>query len=411
MTEKAQQSTPLLLENYYMIVGADAKLANILHFLVERNAQKAMVFLPTCASVDYWGDLLPLVLPAKMREFQILSIHGKMKQKRKKVVDCFRKAGKSILLCTDVLARGIDIPEVDWVLQWDPPASASAFVHRVGRTARQGTHGSALILLLESEEAYVDFIERNQRVKLHRICGVSGGLTGNLTDGLTAGLTPDLTAGLTPQLTEGLTSDLTANTTTNLRKKIQKFLLKDRALVDKANRAFVSHVRAYSKHECSLLLRVKDLPLVEMAIGYGLLQLPKMPELRKCDTSAFPVIPDLDINAIPYKDKQRENVRIQKLAVYKETGKWPGMKHAPKKQNESWSKAKQNLQERKERKVKRKLLKEAKKAKDEPLKKRRRKGISEEDLQELAKDVALLKKLKKKKITSEQCDQEMGLSD
>lgn len=56
---------------------------------------------------------------------------------------------------------------MDWVLQWDPPASVSAFVHRVGRTARQGQQGSALILLLENEAAYVHFIETNQRVKLN----------------------------------------------------------------------------------------------------------------------------------------------------------------------------------------------------------------------------------------------------
>lgn len=51
-------------------------------------------------------------------------------------------------------------------MQWDPPSSASAFVHRVGRTARQGNKGSALIMLLENEESYVTFIERNQKVEL-----------------------------------------------------------------------------------------------------------------------------------------------------------------------------------------------------------------------------------------------------
>lgn len=59
--------------------------------------------------------------------------------------------------------------KVDWVLQWDPPSNASAFIHRVGRTARQGNEGSSLILLLNSEEAYVDFIERNQNVQLHSL--------------------------------------------------------------------------------------------------------------------------------------------------------------------------------------------------------------------------------------------------
>lgn len=108
------------------------------------------------------------------------------------------------------------------MLQWDPPASANAFVHRVGRTARQGTEGSAVILLLPTEEAYVHFIERNQRVKLNQ-------LPENTVDGRD----------------------------TELREKIRKLQLRDRALMDKANRAFVSHIRAYSKHECSLLLRVK----------------------------------------------------------------------------------------------------------------------------------------------------------
>lgn len=147
-----------------------------------------------------------------------------------------------------------------------------------------------------------------------------------------------------------------------------------------------------------------------MAAGYGLLQLPKMPEIRKIDTSDFPVIQDLDINAIPYKDKNREAIRQKKLEIYKESGSWPGHKLAPKKQTESWSKTKQNKNERKEKRAKRKLAKEARNAKNEPVKKKKKKGISEEDLAELAKDVALLKKLKKKKISDEQFDEEMGLT-
>lgn len=55
------------------------------------------------------------------------------------------------------------------MLQWDPPSNASSFVHRAGRTARQGSQGSSVVLLLESEEAYVDFIGRNQKVKLKAI--------------------------------------------------------------------------------------------------------------------------------------------------------------------------------------------------------------------------------------------------
>lgn len=375
VTEKASQSTPVLLENFYIVVQARNKLANLLSFCETRQPQKFLFFLPTCATVDYWADILPHILPSCLKNHSVMAVHGKMKQKRQRVIESFRNTEKAVLLCTDVLSRGIDFPEVDWVLQWDPPSNASAFVHRVGRTARQGNEGSALISLLPTEQAYIDFIERNQRVKLKPIEDEFGD--------------------------ENVIA---------IMNKIRNQLLKNRALMEKSNKAFVSHIRAYSKHECSLLFRVKDLPLAEMAVSYGLLQLPKMPELRHVDVSTFPTIDNLDLNAIPYKEKQREKMRLQKLRVFKTTGVWPGLKHGPKKQTESWSKVKLQKEEKKEKKAKRKLAKAAKKVKnEEPVKKRKRKGISQEDMDELAKDVALLKKLKKKKISNEDYDKTIGL--
>ena len=62
------------------------------------------------------------------------------------------------LLCTDVAARGLDIPDVEWILQMDPPQDPDSVVHRVGRTARMGRTGNALIFLLPHETAFVDFL-------------------------------------------------------------------------------------------------------------------------------------------------------------------------------------------------------------------------------------------------------------
>lgn len=90
--------------------------------------------------------------------------------------------------------------------------------------------------------------------------------------------------------------------------------------MEKGTRAFVSHIRAYSKHECSLLLKVKDLPLPAMASTYGLLQLPKMPELKGQDLSEFVPLTDLDITNISYKDKQKEKQRLIKLETFQQTG-------------------------------------------------------------------------------------------
>ena len=58
-----------------------------------------------------------------------------------------------ILICTDILSRGIDIDDVDWVVQYDPPKVASSFVHRCGRTARSGREGNAIIFYILHKES------------------------------------------------------------------------------------------------------------------------------------------------------------------------------------------------------------------------------------------------------------------
>ncbi len=70
------------------------------------------------------------------------------------------------LLCTDVAARGLDVPDVAWVVQVDPPQDPDVFVHRVGRTARMGRSGRALTFLLPHEAAYVEFL----RIRKVRCC-------------------------------------------------------------------------------------------------------------------------------------------------------------------------------------------------------------------------------------------------
>jgi ATP-dependent RNA helicase DDX55/SPB4 len=72
------------------------------------------------------------------------------------------------MVCTDILARGIDIEDVDWVIQFDPPRAANSFVHRCGRTARSGREGNALIFLFPNEECYVNFLHINQKVPLNK---------------------------------------------------------------------------------------------------------------------------------------------------------------------------------------------------------------------------------------------------
>lgn len=102
---------------------------------------------------------------------------------------------------------------------------------------------------------------------------------------------------------------------------------KDRSVFDKGQRAFVSHMRAYTKHECNLLLQFKELPLGHIATSYGLLRLPIMPEIKEEHREQFcGPKENIDFNSIPYKDKQKETSRLQKLEEYRKSGVWPSKK-------------------------------------------------------------------------------------
>ncbi|XP_034235584.1 ATP-dependent RNA helicase DDX55 [Thrips palmi] len=368
--------TPATLTNHYAIVEPQNKLAAIVGFILSEAAQnpddpgKYMIFMATCACVSYFSTILARVLT----NLPVLCIHGKMKDARYKVFDKFRAADKGVLICTDVMARGVDIPAVKWVLQCDVPKVASAFVHRCGRTARSGQSGSAIVFLMPNEDAYVDFILRNQNVPLIK--------------------------------REVSISD--PNNVLQTARNIQKL---DRAILENGQRAFVSFVQAYKKHECNILLRVKDLDLASLATGFGLLRLPKMPELKDVDTSGF-VQEDVDLNSIPFKNSEREASRQNKLTIYKETGKWPSknQQRSHKKQTEPWSIAKARKEERKEKRRLRKVKKAELKAQGIETKKRK-KGLTAEELEELKNDVALMKKLKKKKITEEEFDKNFGLDE
>jgi ATP-dependent RNA helicase DDX10/DBP4 len=66
------------------------------------------------------------------------------------------------LICTDIAARGVDFPAVDWVIQLDAPEDKNTYIHRVGRTARYKSKGNALLFLLPSERAFVDQLTQHK---------------------------------------------------------------------------------------------------------------------------------------------------------------------------------------------------------------------------------------------------------
>jgi ATP-dependent RNA helicase DDX55/SPB4 len=109
--------------------------------------------------VDYFQHILSALLP---NQFSLISLHGKHPSnvRQKNFSNYIKAITPTILLTTDVAARGLDMPQVDLVIQIDPPSDPTVFLHRCGRAGRAGRKGLSVITLQPGrEEDYIPFLE------------------------------------------------------------------------------------------------------------------------------------------------------------------------------------------------------------------------------------------------------------
>jgi ATP-dependent RNA helicase DDX55/SPB4 len=137
-----QHELPSQLSNFYSVIEQDEKLPHLISFLherIERN-ETVIVFFLTCASVEFHYEAVKKILGSELEE-RVFKLHGRMTPKvRKQSYKKFLKSssGGSVLLATDLVARGIDIDNIKWIVQFDCPQDPSFFLHRVGRNGRGG---------------------------------------------------------------------------------------------------------------------------------------------------------------------------------------------------------------------------------------------------------------------------------
>ena len=286
-TGAADSRIPASLSMHYVVCPASHHVPAIGKIFsgLKTTPNKTILFLSTCAAVDYIQHVLPCLLPSS---FSFVPLHGKqIPATRAKNFNRFSSAiTPTILLTTDVAARGLDIPQVDFVLQVDPPSDPKVFLHRCGRAGRAGRRGMSLLFLLPGqEEDYVRFLAvRKTPVSLLSEPAI------NVTN------------------TE-------ASAATD---KIREVVKKDRALHDKSQRGFVSWVRAYSQHQASSIFRIEDIDWADQGNAWGLLKLPKMPELKKWEGDNYLGV-QMDWASYAYKDKKREEARLEALRQREET--------------------------------------------------------------------------------------------
>ncbi|KAF6763747.1 DEAD-domain-containing protein [Ephemerocybe angulata] len=221
-----QTSTVSTLTQGYVVCSSDTRFRLLYTFLKKNMKKKVIVFFSSCNSVKYYAELLNYI------DVPVLDLHGKQKQqKRTNTFFEFINAETGILLCTDVAARGLDIPRVDWIVQFDPPDDPRDYIHRVGRTARAGKVGKSLLFLLESELGFLRYL-KEAKVPLNEY-------------------------------------SFPADRIANIQTQLEKLLQKNYFLHQSAKNGFRSYLQAYASYSLKKIFDVNKLDLVKVGKSFG----------------------------------------------------------------------------------------------------------------------------------------------
>ncbi|KAF9247068.1 DEAD-domain-containing protein [Melanogaster broomeanus] len=373
--------------------------AGLQNFYISLRASHFIVYFATCACVDYFYRLLP-------SKYKLFSLHGHLPPAaRTRALSAFSSTlsssiAPSILLATDVAARGLDIPHVEVVIQFDPPSDPKAFSHRCGRTARAGRSGRAYVFLAGRETEYVDFLAvRKIPIRRHPYIRVDGALA-------------------TEVLSEPESEDPVVNRA--LSDKVRPLRCIDTPQICSIGchlqgaKGFVSFVRAYSKHEASYIFRISDLDLIGVAKSFGLLRLPRMPELTDADKTGWSDA-QVDWDTYKYADKAQEAKRIQERPKKEASRDTAETRAAKRKRNTSWSEQVENKVQKEKRKLKKERKRQWLKAQTatagagEAKTQNPEEGDDEkDDWDELAREERVAKKVRKGTVTQTDFDAEFA---
>ncbi|XP_034940889.1 probable ATP-dependent RNA helicase pitchoune [Chelonus insularis] len=225
--DEKEKATVEGLEQGYVVCPSEKRFLLLFTFLKKNRNKKVMVFFSSCMSVKYHHELLNYI------DLPVMSIHGKQKQtKRTTTFFQFCNATSGILLCTDVAARGLDIPDVDWIVQYDPPDDPKEYIHRVGRTARgEGSSGHALLILRPEELGFLRYLKQ-ARVPVNEF-------------------------------------DFSWSKIADIQLQLEKLISKNYFLNMSAKEAFKGYVRAYDSHHLKQIFDIETLDLVQVGKSFG----------------------------------------------------------------------------------------------------------------------------------------------
>lgn len=239
--ESADSATPSELQQNYVVTPLPEKLDVLWSFIRANVKKKILVFLSSGKQVRFVYESFRHLQPG----IPLLHLHGNQKQTaRLDITTRFSRSQHACLFATDVAARGLDFPSVDWVVQVDAPENADTYIHRVGRTARFEREGHSVLFLDPSEEEGVLAALEKKRVFLEKI---------NVRQ---------------KKMQE------------TLRTQMQNMCFKDPELKYLGQKAFVNYVRSVYVMPDKEMFKLKELDLEGFASSLGLPGAPRVKFLR-----------------------------------------------------------------------------------------------------------------------------------
>ncbi|XP_022078405.2 probable ATP-dependent RNA helicase DDX31 isoform X1 [Acanthochromis polyacanthus] len=271
-------AVPEALRQFVVLVPSKVRLVCLAAFILDKckfSQNKLIVFVSSCEVVDFLHSLFTAVLAGPSANHKppvgFLRLHGNMKQEeRSETFQQFSESEGGVLLCTDVAARGLDLPQVTWIIQFTPPTAAAEYVHRVGRTARIGGRGSSLLFLTPAETAFITELA-NHNISLSEM---------KLQDILSSLMMDDTYKGRgkyhSKSSSSALQQDIRERATV-LQTDFENFVHSDAESLQAAKKALQSYLRAYTTYPAHLkhIFHIRSLHLGHAAKSFGLRDAPQ----------------------------------------------------------------------------------------------------------------------------------------
>lgn len=342
---------PARLTNMYVVLEHTQRLAFLLKLLNTFKGNKAIIFFTTCSMVNFYQTVLSDLIAANSKArrtpsyldvsttWLFAALHGQFgKPKRRKAIRLFNSTcgtnEKHVLLASDLGARGLDFADVDLIVQFDAPSDPAMCIHRMGRTARAGKSGTAVLCLSPTETDYIEYL-KTLGVSLVRATDSGKSLARCKQWRLPVGsedtwqwpvegkISMEDLSVQKPRISEPgnhskIDSFVNSEECTSLLKWIKVATFRDKDLATKARDAFVSMVRSYKEHKLRFIFVFLKLDYGLLATSLALSRLPRISELKACPTIPFEDDFAMDFREVAFQDARleaRHKCRLEKARI------------------------------------------------------------------------------------------------